>query len=369
MPTGDSIAHYQYRAKPASDSTWGEWTDIPAANAASYTATVPNAYTLYDIELRAAIADGTEGHRHDGRVPQRRGIRHGHPLWHRIPCEPHRNDPARKPGRGQPDLDGADDVRRRFTTAKYQVRYKPADASWPATTPFGWTDVTGSNRASSSYTLTGVDTGLNDIELRFVPNSSLTSAAAEVQATPVPVPAQTGLSATTSLVAREVDLSWDAQSAHQGANVNFQVRANRPTKRHGQPHGPMSGRHWHRGDADTDAHNETAYTIDGLDARRPYDFQLRLAIGGAGGPAIEVTNVRAGYQPRGLGAATGTNPGTIDFSWTLQTANQGSGAAFLTRAKPATGSWPSNPNTIFSATEPAGWRTVLDSDSDTFLHE
>ena len=369
LPTGDSIAHYQYRAKPASSATWGDWTDIPAANAATYTATVPNAYTLYDVELRAAVADGTEGTattaEYHSTAASATGIRSGIASPADLTATTGTN-----PGEVNLTWTAQTTFGAAFTTAKYQVRYKPADASWPATTPFGWTDVTGSNRASSSYTLTGVDSGLNDIELRFVPNSSLTSAAAEVQATPLPVPAQSGLSATTSLVAREVDLSWDAQTAHQGANVNFQVRAKPtdeatwPTVWTDVPDGTGMG-----GDADTDAHNETGYTIDGLDARRPYDFQLRLAIGGAGGPAIEVTNVRAGYQPRGLGATTGTTPGTIDVSWTMQTANQGSGAAFLTRAKPATGSWPSNPNTIFSATEPAGWRTVLDSDGDTLLHD
>ena len=471
LPTGDSIAHYQYRAKPASSATWGEWTDIPAANAASYTATVPNAYTLYDIDLRAAVADGTEGTattaEYYSTAASATGIRSGIASPAGLTATAGTN-----PGDLNLTWTAQTTFGAAFTAAKYQVRHKLASASWPATTPFGWADITGSNRASASHTITGLATGMTyEVQLRFLPNSSLTSAAASrfgipalpptptgltatadinavkldwdqqsdetgteakyrlrykkmgdswpaaspfgwadipssthatdthtitgleggtaynfelrfhwtnalgesasatVTATPTAVPTQSGLSATTSLVAREVDLTWDQQSAHQGSDVKFQVRAKPtdeamwPTAWTDVPDSTGTG-----GDADTDTHNEDSYTVTGLDARRPYDFQLRLEIGDATGPAIEVTNIRAGYQPRGLQAATGTAAGAIDVSWTMQTANQGSGA-FLTRAKPATGSWPSDPNTIFSATEPAGWRTVLDSDSDTFLHD
>ncbi len=53
------------------------------------------------------------GHRHDRRVPQRRGIRHGHPLRHRQSGRLYRGG-RHQPGRPEPELDGADDVRRRI---------------------------------------------------------------------------------------------------------------------------------------------------------------------------------------------------------------------------------------------------------------
>ena len=364
LPTGDSIAHYQYRAKPASSATWGEWTDIPSANAASYTATVPNAYTLYDIELRAAVADGTEGTattaEYYSTAASATGIRSGIASPAGFTAVAGTN-----PGDLNLTWTAQTTFGATFTAAKYQVRHKATSAEWPATTPFGWADITGSNRASSSHALTGLDTQQYDIELRFLPNSSLTSAAADVQAAPAPVPTQSGLSATTSLVTRRVDLTWDAQSAHQGSDVKFQVRSKPtsemtwPTAWTDVPDSPAAS----GGDAGTHTHDETGYAVTGLDARRPYDFQLRLEIGDAGGPAVEVTNILAGYHPRGLRAATGTTPGSVVLSWDLQTANQAAQAQFSTRHKLKSAA-------TFQLTGDGGWRSFLDQgDAGTDSHD
>ncbi len=251
--------------------------------------------------------------------------------------------------------------------AKYQVRSKKSSADWPATSPFGWADVPSSTHATTTHTVTGLEGGTPyDFEVRFHWNNAVeTSSAATASATPTAVPTQTGFTATTSLVTRRVDLSWNQQTAHQGSDVKFQVRSKPtsdmtwPTAWTDVPDSPAAS----GGDAGTHTHDETGYAVTGLDARRPYDFQLRLEIGDAAGPAVEVTNILAGYHPRGLRATTGTIPGSVVLSWDLQTANQAAQAQFSTRHKLKSAA-------TFQLTGDGGWRSFLDQgDAGTDSHD
>ena len=263
--------------------------------------------------------------------------------------------------------------------SKHQYRVKRTSESWPTTGDEGWTDIgDGSDTNSHTYdessvTVPGLAGAEHDVQLRFFWTTAL-GASAEVRAmaTASTGPTPTGFTATTSQNIGEVDLSWDLQTAQQGSNAKFQVRA-KPSDENTWPAAwtDVPDSTGTGGDSDTDAHNETGYTVTGLDARRPYDFQMRLAVGNFGGPIVEVTNKRAGYYPRELTATTGTTPGTIDLSWMQQSVYQASTTTFLVRFKPSDEPWPANQDDIYHAVNnPYGWRVITDSDdADLFQHD
>ena len=224
--------------------------------------------------------------------------------------------------------------------AKYQVRYKKTSDSWPAASPFGWADIPSSTHATTSHTVTTLDPVSYDFEVRFHWNNAVgVSAGAMVSATPVGIAAPANLAAASSAVPGEVNLTWDQQTVDQTATTKFQVRykATDETAWGTWADVPDDSR---TTDTGTHTHDETGYTVTGLNARRFYDFEVRLEVGDNPGSFARVNRIRAGYQPRGLMAATGSAPGTIDVSWDLQTANQAAQAQFATRLKFATQNWP-----------------------------
>ena len=205
--------------------------------------------------------------------------------------------------------------------AHYQLRYKKSSRSWPTEVGLGWAAIPGSTHSTSSYTVTGLDGGsAYDFQVRFhYSNAAGTSAAASASATPARVVAPFGLTATTSLRLNQIDLSWTAQTQSTASNARFQYRVNWSVG------GSWTG--WQDvpdstgadGDAGTHTYDEVSYTITGLTFYRLHDVEVRFAIGTAVGPAVRLTNIRAGYQPQGLTATTGDTPGTIDVTWTPQT--------------------------------------------------
>ncbi len=255
--------------------------------------------------------------------------------------------------------------------AKYQLRYKKTSDDWPITSPFGWADISGSSHSTATATVSQLEPASYDFELRFHWSNSIgTSLAAKATATPMGIAAPANLGATSSTTHGVVDLSWDQQTAHQTATTKFQVR--------NKPSDSATWSMWADvpddsvdTDANTHTHDEDAFRVTGLSARRPYDFEVRLMVGTAPGTPALIQDIRAGYQPRGLTAATGSTPGTIDVSWDLQTVHQVNTAVFQTRAKPATGIWPAS-GVNFPA-NPAGWRVVPDdsvtTDAGTDTHD
>ncbi len=224
--------------------------------------------------------------------------------------------------------------------AKYQLRYKKTSDDWPITSPFGWADISGSSHSTATATVSQLEPASYDFELRFHWSNSIgTSLAAKATATPMGIAAPANLGATSSATHGVVDLSWDQQTAHQTATTKFQVRYKASDVATWESWADVPDDSVDT-DTGTNTHDEDAFRVTGLNPRRPYDFEVRLMVGTAPGTPALIRDIRAGYQPRGLTAATGSTPGTIDVSWDLQTANQAAQAQFATRLKFANQNWP-----------------------------
>ena len=190
--------------------------------------------------------------------------------------------------------------------AKYQVRYKLSSSSWPATSPYGWTDVAdGPDEGSHTYdesevTVTGLMSGQRyDIELRFSPsNTGEVTPAAKVAANASRVPVPTDFNATPGSEIGEVDLSWNAITGATG----YQYRCN--------PAGTGCTNTW------TTAGTGTMHTVTGLTGGESYSLELRAITATEQSTAATATSAAQTLPgPQNFAAARGTNAGEIDLSW------------------------------------------------------
>ena len=336
LPTNDSVVNYQYRTKLTSGGapTYTAWTNLAGgANTTSYTVTGLSTNTLYDVQLRAAIDDGDDqdsaADYHSSTLTflsARSGIA--------IPAD-FRATVGLDPGEVNLSWTAQTAFSSSSTAAKYQYRTKLTSASWPS--GGGWTDIPRSNYRTTSYTIEGLAVGQqHDIELRFLPTSSIISAAATAQislsASAVPVP-QNVAAATSVTVARAIDVSWTAQTDRISRDAKYQVRYKR-TSASWQSSAPYGWVDVADGpDSDDYAHNETSLTITGLVAGRDYDIELRFHWSdsvGASDAAKVVARASSGdvrtpraATPAGFEARTGSDPGEIDLYWNAVTGATG----------------------------------------------
>ena len=315
MPSGHSVVQYQYRTKlsSASASAYTSWTNIPAANTASYTITLASTYTQYDIQLRAAIDDGDADALTDyySSAASVTSIRSGlaRPANLRVAG-------GTNPGEISLTWNVQTEFGSAFTAAKYEVRAKLTSASWPS--GGGWGDVASSTRTTAAHTLTGLMAAQQyDIELRFVPDTSLTSAATSIQGTPTAVATPSSFSATTSRdAAGSINLSWTAQSATSGSEAKYQYRAKLTSAT--WPGTTPFG--WTDiADSGSDgAHNESSLALTGLTAGGAYNLELRFhwsdAVGASSAAATTATASTI-PTPAMFSASTGSDPGEIDLTW------------------------------------------------------
>ena len=366
VPSGYSAVGYYYRYKLRSDTFYSAWKSGGTGTTATIWDLTRDA--VYDVQLVAAIDDNdadtdpdffTNRYSASTRafsVPQNLGAVSG-------------------TAPGSIEVTWSQQALSLASTSRFRIRWKRKSASaWG-----DWTDVPDDSVNTDAGTNTHDETAFTinnlagddveyDVQVAFFWNAAQGGwqDPVEVEAKATAIPAPSGLTATSSQTAGAIDLTWTAQSTHTGSTASYRVRYkySDTTSWTSYMDLPDSTR-----DADTNAHNENGYTITGLNARRPVDIWLAFGVGGVVGSGSTLTNIRAGYQPRGLSAATGTAPGTIDLSWTEQMAHQVNTAVYQTRAKPATGNWPSDPNAVFPA-NPAGWRVVADSsDAGTFTYD
>ena len=246
--------------------------------------------------------------------------------------------------------------------AKYRLRYKKRSDPWPAASPFGWADISGSTHSTNSHTVTGLDQGVQyDFEVAFhYSNAVGESTASTVSTTTLAIAAPTGLIATTGDTAGEIEVSWDQQTAATSSDTKFQVRA--------RPKDPAAA--WiawadvpdssgPTGDAGTHLHDETSSNwFTGFTPFRPYDVQVRLVVGTALGPAATATDRRSGFYPRNLRATTSSSPGAIDIVWDEQTTYTDTNSQFRARSK------------LSSSSTWGSWVAVADStDANSHLYD
>ncbi len=329
-PTRDAVVRYEYRYKLMSATSYattgtGSWAQVPdgtdngnsQADETSYKITGLTAYTSYDVQLRAAIHDNDEG---TATTPEyysasasdtntRSGLA--------VPDDPQATG-GTNPGEISITWVAQTTFGSTFTDAKYQIRYKLATASFPAASPFGWADISGSNRNTLTTTLSGLmNRQLYDIELRFLPNSSLTSAAAKFQGTPTAVPVPTGLSAAAAMsTAAAIDVDWMAQTDMSGSEAKYQIRRKRTnaawptTSTEGWTDIPDS--------ASDGAHNENETTLGALDAGESYNVELRFHWSNAVGASVAATATATAATipaPPSFSATSGSVTDTVDLSW------------------------------------------------------
>ena len=333
LPTGDAVVQYQYRTKLPSAS-WPTtaplgWNNIPAANTSSYTITGLTAYTLYDIQLRGAIDDGSDttgeppklANYHSDAVSAT-GARSGLARPANL-----RATGGTAPGSLSLTWDAQTAITTGFSAAKYQVRSRLATATgWPS--GGGWTDIASSGLTTASHTLTDLMNGRQyDVEVRFVPSSSLMSAAATVRGTTTVVPVPAGFTASTAAsTAGAIDLTWTAQSATSGSEAKYQYR-----RKSTATGGPTVG--WPAdapygwtdiADSGTDgAHNESSLTFTGLTAGVSYHVELRFHWSNAVGASAATSTLTARASdvpiPGSFTASSGSDAGEIDLSWSAVT--------------------------------------------------
>ena len=338
LPTNDTVVQYQYRIKLSSVSSFGNWINIPASSTSSHTITGLSTYTLYDIDLRGAIDDGddtdTTVANYHSSTASVTSIRSGL-------ARPAGVQAASGTAIGSINVTWTQQSAfgSAFTAAKYQVRAKLTTASWPQTG--SWTDV--GNRNTTGHYFTNLMNGQQyDIEVRFVPDSSLTSKSAAVQATATALDTPRGLTAATSTTnAGAIRLTWTAQTAVTASTAEHQVRAKLRTA-------AWTGVTWTSvpdstgtgGDADTFKYNETGFTITGLTADQVYDVQVRFFVSNAIGHSGEASAFATASSvpvPTGFDADTGSGAGTVDLTWTALA--DATGYQFR-RKLASTSSWP-----------------------------
>ena len=366
VPSGFSVAAYYYRYKLPSDTFYSAWKSGGTGTTATIRDLTPDA--VYDVQLVAGI-DGNDAGSDPDFFTNRRSASA------RAFSVPQTLAAASGTDPGSIAVTWSQQSLSTVATSRFRIRWKRKSASaWG-----DWTDVpddsvntdAGTNTYDeTAFTITNLagDDVEYDVQVAFFWSAATGGwqDAVAVSAKATAIPAPSGLTATSSQTAGEIDLTWTAQSTHTGSTASYRVRYkySDTTSWTSYVDIPDSTR-----DADTNAYNEDGYTITGLNARRPVDIWLAFGVGGVVGSATTLTNIRAGYQPRGLTATTGTAPGTIDVRWTPQTAHQAVGTVFLTRAKLATEAWPSDSAAQFPA-ERRGWRYVLDgSDAGTNNHD
>ena len=363
VPSGYSAVGYYYRYKLRSDTLYGAWKSGGTGTSATIWDLTPDAN--YDVQLVAGIDGNDAGSDPDFFSSRRSSSARAFSVPQTLTAASGTDPGSIAVTWSQQSLSIA-------ATSRFRIRWKRKSASaWGE-----WSDVpddsvntdAGTNtHDETAFTITNLagDDVEYDVQVAFFWNTAQGGwqDPVTVSAKATAIPAPSNLVATSSQIPGRIDLTWNAQSTHTGSTASYRVRYkySDSTSWTSYVDIPDSTR-----DADTNAYNENGYTITGLNARRPVDIWLAFGVGGVVGSATTLTEVRAGYQPRGLTAATGTAPGTIDVRWTPQTANQGSGAVFLTRAKLATEDWPSDSSALHPA-ERRGWRYVLDG-TDALTH-
>ena len=209
----DSVSGYQYRRRLSSDSAWSpDWADIAGSNAAttSHTLTGLVNNVRYTVEVRA-LRDGVGGPASSGSATPRGPLR----------------APASftaTPGDTRVEL-GWDDTDDDITITGYQYRRRlSSDAAWSP----DWTDVAGSNAATTSHTLRGLVNNVRyTVEVRAL-RDGVGGPASRGSATPRgPVRAPAGFTATPG--DSRVELSWDATDDDSVSGYQYRRRLSSAT--------------------------------------------------------------------------------------------------------------------------------------------
>ena len=197
----DIIQKFQYRVKLAGSSWDPDWTDLPGSDASTEAHTLGNLTNgiEHTIELRAVFANEGQALYGGGET-----IR----TTPRAPLTAPRNLDASTDGDGGVRLSWSDPAD--STLTGYQYRHQnPSDDGWNP----DWTNVPGSNAATTSHILTGMAKNLlHTLEVRTLRGDAQGPTASSSVTPRGPMPRLQNLAAAAD--DQEVTLSWDNPGDH-----------------------------------------------------------------------------------------------------------------------------------------------------------
>ena len=199
---------------------------------------------------------------------------------------------------GAIELSWTPSVSGHLTQSKYQYQSKLSTAQ-----AYGaWSDVTGSDYRTDSYTLSGLTPGSQyDIQIRLHWSDAVgaSAASAVAMATASGVPTPTGFEASPGATAGSINLSWTAVTGATG----YQFRCN--------PAGTGCTDTWQS------AGTGTTHTATGLTGGDTYSLELRALLTGSPESSAATATARAQTQPppRNLSANVGSIPGELRITW------------------------------------------------------
>ena len=207
----DVIQKFQYRVKQIGGSWNPDWTDIPGSNASTEAHTLRNLINGVEqtIELRAVFdQDGQTVYSGSASIS----------ATPRGPLTAPRNLDASTEGDGGVRLNWSDPAD--STLTGYQYRYHPGDRVWNP----DWTNVQGSNAATTSHTLTGMAKNLrHTLEVRTLRDDAQGPAASSSVTPRGPMPRLQNLMAAAD--DQEATLSWDNPGEHGITGYQYRRRA------------------------------------------------------------------------------------------------------------------------------------------------
>ena len=315
---GSAVTEYQYRVSDDAGSTWSpDWTGVPdgsdsgtdRSDERSYTVTGLDNGVLHTFEVRAVNVVGEGAPTTATSTPVT------------VPGAPASlmataGDTQVTLSWTEPASDGGSAV------TEYQYRYKTSGEF-----PDEWTDVpdgsdTGADRSDeTSYTVTGLDNGVeHTFEVRAV-NVVGEGAPATATSTPVTVPeAPASLMATAGDT--QVSLDWTAPASDGGSRATgYEYRVSVDG---GSTWSPDWTNVPDGSDSGTDRSDERSYTVTGLDNGVEHTFEVRAVnVVGEGAPASATsTPVTVPGAPASLNATAGDTQVTL--AWTEPASDGGS---------------------------------------------
>ena len=257
----DIIQKLQYRVKLAGDSWDPDWTDLPGSNAGTESHTLRNLTNgvEHTIQLRAVFAK--EGQTLYGGAETIR-------TTPRAPLTAPRNLDASTEGDGGVRLSWSDPAD--STLTGYQHRYRnTSDNGWNP----DWTNIPGSNAATTSHILTGRAKNLrHTLEVRTLRDDDQGPAASSSVTPRGPMPRLQNLAAAAD--DQEVTLSWDNPGDHGITGYQYRHQATTETG-------------WNPNWTDVPSSNAgtTSHTVRPLVNLTAYTFEVRAMRGLEEGPA------------------------------------------------------------------------------------
>ena len=280
-PNDPTITGWEYSYRTTGSN--GPWVDIPGGHVATtgYTVTDLDNGTVHRFKIRAINTSGSGAESDEAAAT---------PLP--IPAKP--TGITATPGDGQAVLtwDNPNDP----TITGWQYSYRTTAGYRP------WIDIPGSNAATASYTVVGLENGVSHaFKLRAVNASGSGMESVEAAVTPAPVPARpTGVIAAPG--DGQVVLTWDNPNDPTITSWQYSYNA---TGGYGRWIG-IPGSH-----AET-----TDHTVTGLDNSTPHIFRIRAVnSSGNGVESIKAaaTPIAVPAKPTGLTAAPGDGQARLEW--------------------------------------------------------